>query len=157
MRQSAQILARHGHGAAAAAKQQWQKSSSSAGTHPVVPVSRDEAIQLEQRLLESLPAGAMMAMQQQHATQWLQQQQQQCKQQLSVQPHVLQLYQQLMQQRHHMPSQPGHTADSVLSTQLLEQHQLLDELFSEAAAQVGQVLHSMMDTTRPCTKASCGL
>jgi hypothetical protein len=87
LRQSANILS-----AGTCAAQ--HSSSGTCGNMPVsstsvVPVTRDQAVQLELQLQEALPPGAVFASQQQHIAAWQRQQQRHWKQQLAQQADIL--------------------------------------------------------------------
>jgi hypothetical protein len=105
-----------------------------------VPVTRDQAVQLELQLQEALPPGAILASQHQHIATWQRQQQWHWKQQLSQQADILQHFeQQIVEQQDvvqlHGSGQMLPECD-VLAPQLMEQHQLMDGLLKEAAQQV---------------------
>lgn len=136
LRRSADILT----GSTAATSVQQASSNSSrvaaCGSSSVVPVTRDEAIQLEVRLAEALPSGAILADQQAHLVAWRQQQQRQWKQQLAVHAGVQQHYEAAVQQQQAQCEGQLPECD-VLSAALTAQHQLMDNLLREAAQQVG--------------------
>lgn len=148
LRQSLNILGsqQQHHQAAAAAN----KQPTSAAAAPVVPVTRQEAVQLESRLQESLPAGGILATQQHHIAAWTRQQQQHWKQQLAVQAVVLQQYQQLLV----VPQQQGvqEAAGSwqqcdVISQQVMPFYKVMDSLLKETAQ---QVIHALWQRHACC-------
>lgn len=142
LRQSANILS-----SGSSAAQHSSNSSSTAcrnipaGSSSVIPVTRDQAIQLEAQLEEALPPGAVLASQQQHIAVWQRQQQRHWKQQLSQQADILHHFQQQLadQQQEGLQLQgPGQVLPDcdVLAPQLTQQHQQMDGLLKEAAQQV---------------------
>jgi transposase len=107
-----------------------------------VPVTRDQAVQLEAQLEEALPPGAILASQQQHVASWQRQQQRHWTQQLSQQADILQHFQQqLADQKQERVQLHGQSEElpgcDVLAPELTLQHQQMDGLLKEAAQQVG--------------------
>jgi len=98
-----------------------------------VPVTRDEAIELEQQFLAAVPAGSLLAAQQQHLLSWAKQQRQHWQQQFAACPGMLQAYQQQMLTAGSQKEQPPPPS---VSPHIIHMQEVMDRLLHAAAKQV---------------------